>query len=567
MAGDRFSPGERWKPSAEQLTGFAEAADWVRNEKLSGGNRPFPIDDRDLVAVTVKNETGGDRRRFEIVGLENPVFAPQDSLATFQNRVALGGGVPSLPEHVRRFGVLLRPVAAGRLTKACVQGAVPVKLKVRDEAHEFARLVDGRTGYLESADAGVPVLWKDDAQYEDENGNVWALVLLGPRHEPLVPFRLEETLYPLDQAEATLLDDANGCVLENPSNPTRITARDLVDVMGPQVDPESAQGGLTQRESAPPGTCGWAQITSDADDANRPIYNIVSLGASCCGGSSASPSSSGSRSGSQPSGSDSSSQSASSDSHSSQSQPSGSTPSGTWPSGGSGGPPSGASGGLSSGASGGSGASGVSGGSGGSGASSASDASDNSGGGDSQDFGSGSSDESAASGSDSSASSGSAPSGSQPMPSQSESDSGSESESGSDKSTAIVPASWTHDKYTALFVEECPEVRFDDVMIATVAQRDGELPIDPRYCEVCEPGTLEVCGCAADAPIAVGAIIGSGGSAVVYRFARQRKKKEVRLVIRLTGVRKGFCGHRFPNRTREQFEANERFIQSAYPGA
>ncbi|MBN2218580.1 MAG: hypothetical protein JW719_14485 [Pirellulales bacterium] len=567
MAGDRFSPGARWKPSAEQLTGFAEAADWVRNEKLSGGNRPFPIDDRDLVAVTVKNETGGDRRRFEIVGLENPVFTPQDSLATFQNRVALGGAVPSLPEHVRRFGVLLRPVADGRLTKACVQGAVPVRLKVRDEAHEFARLVDGRTGYLESADAGVPVLWKDDAQYEDENGNVWALVLLGPRHEPLVPFRLEETLYPLDQAEATLLDDANGCVLENPSNPTRITARDLVDVMGPQVDPESAQGGLTLRESAPPGTCGWAQRTSDADDANRPIYNIVSLGASCCGESSASPSSSGSRSGSQPSDSDSSSQSASSDSHSSESQPSGSAPSGPWPSGGgsgaSGGLSTGGSGGLSTGGSGASGASGVSGGSGVSGASSASEASGGSGGGDSQDFGSGSSDESAASGSDSSASSGSALSGSQPMPSQSDSD----SDSGSDKSTAIVPASWTRDKYTALFVEECPDVRFDDVMIATVAQRDGELPIDPRYGEVCEPGTLEVCGCVADAPIAVGAKVSAGGSAVAYRFARQRTKKEVRLVIRLTGVRKGFRGHRFPNRTREQFEANERFIQSAYPGA
>jgi len=36
-------------------------------------------------------------------------------------------------------------------------------------------------------------------------------------------------------------------------------------------------------------------------------------------------------------------------------------------------------------------------------------------------------------------------------------------------------------------------------------------------------------------------------------------------VLRLTGIRRGFAGKRFPRRTREQFLANEAFINSAYP--
>jgi hypothetical protein len=37
------------------------------------------------------------------------------------------------------------------------------------------------------------------------------------------------------------------------------------------------------------------------------------------------------------------------------------------------------------------------------------------------------------------------------------------------------------------------------------------------------------------------------------------------VIVTLTGIRKGFLGRRFPNRTHEQFVANEQFINSAYP--
>ena len=128
-----------------------------------------------------------------------------------------------------------------------------------------------------------------------------------------------------------------------------------------------------------------------------------------------------------------------------------------------------------------------------------------------------------------------------------------------------MPASWSPTGYTALFIAEMPEVRFDDVITATVVEEDTLLPIDPRFMEVCEPGSVQVCGCAPDLPVAVGAVVED--DAVRVRLGARGEDQRVNLAIRLTGIRKGFNSHRFPDRTEEQFLANEEFIRSAYPGA
>ena len=133
----------------------------------------------------------------------------------------------------------------------------------------------------------------------------------------------------------------------------------------------------------------------------------------------------------------------------------------------------------------------------------------------------------------------------------------------SSKSTAIVPASFSRTGYAALFVLEAPEVRFDDVIVAEVRLRDTEIPIDPRFIEVCQANTIEVCGVSCDVPVAVGASV--KGGKVHVRFSTKSARKRARVVIRLTGIRRGFYGQRFPSRTKNQFEANERFINSAYP--
>jgi hypothetical protein len=109
-----------------------------------------------------------------------------------------------------------------------------------------------------------------------------------------------------------------------------------------------------------------------------------------------------------------------------------------------------------------------------------------------------------------------------------------------------------------------PEVRFDEVMRCTVSGTDlHTFDIDPRYLEVCEPGSVEVCGCVAQQPVNSHAY--ADGAKVRIRLADDVGTTIV--VVRLTGVRKGFSGERFPDRTEEQFVENEKFINSAYPPA
>lgn len=137
--------------------------------------------------------------------------------------------------------------------------------------------------------------------------------------------------------------------------------------------------------------------------------------------------------------------------------------------------------------------------------------------------------------------------------------------SSSSKDTAIVPASWSPTGYTALFVSEMPEVRFDDVMRVVVRKTEWQVTIDPMFREVCEPHSIDICGCVPHRPVPIGAVV-RDGTVVIYVDAKPQQLP-LMVTLRLTGVRRGFCGQRFPDRTHEQFVANEAFIQSAYPGA
>ena len=141
---------------------------------------------------------------------------------------------------------------------------------------------------------------------------------------------------------------------------------------------------------------------------------------------------------------------------------------------------------------------------------------------------------------------------------------GSTSDSGSDKSTAIVPMDW-HDKgYGALFTMESNEVLFEFVM------RDVKLEgtktvarIDDRFLAGCEPDSMVITGVSGDKAGSVGAVVEKNNvilSARPLPFLRPTK-----VTLKLTGVRKGFKHLDMPERSREQFVANEKFINSAYP--
>ena len=143
-------------------------------------------------------------------------------------------------------------------------------------------------------------------------------------------------------------------------------------------------------------------------------------------------------------------------------------------------------------------------------------------------------------------------------------DGGSTSDGGSDKSTAIVPMDW-HDKgYGALFTMESNEVLFEfvlrDVPVTGAATR---VRIDDRFLAVCEKDSMVVTGIAGDKAGSIGAVVEDNEvilSAWPLTFLRPTKA-----TLKLTGVRKGFRHLDMPERSKGQFTANEKFINSAYP--
>lgn len=720
-------PGDRWQPTAEVINDFQNAADYVRVIKDGVGPSPAPCFDRQQVIATLKNRSGRDCQRFDILGIDGPIFQPKDDEEVFTSRVGLEGVVPRVADHTTRFVVLLEPVPKidddpehperqeATLVKACLVGVVPVRLKVVLEWHPFAHIADDDTTRLVSDCVGYPILWKDAQENEDEYGNRWALVKIGGqapamgvwRNAGYLPvgaheqFRIAgvgadadhatvvvgwqptnrfgpdygvngsqgvppggfgvcqrsnelhvafadsallepgEHLGPVPGEGAVarhhpptcrtlgIIDSVNRIALAESCRPMQRfklmvplveCGTALAQIMGrfglsystldsylPDTVSDSlravAQSPLAVRNKEtgklfiPAGKCLNARYARAPGD----FWEAIDFSECSCDGSFSSSSSSSAPSTSvslsssgSPSSTSSSSIGSSSSGSPSQSRDSGSSSDVDSHSATSSDSPSSSSGSPSSGSSASSSSKSPS--SDGSRSSKSDSASQSSGSASesasrsesgselppepSDTFPStsgpsgsgsrgGSSDRSADS-SRSAASSGSGSDQTDPDNSNSghRSDSGSTGASasrGSDKSTAIVPASWSPTGYTALFIAESPEVRFDDVMVAKIVKADVDLPIDPRFIEVCAPDTVQVCGCVADIPVLVAAAV--DGDKVRMRFAEQDPDQVVQVVLRLTGIRKGFLGHRFPDRTGAQFKANERFIRRAYPDA
>jgi uncharacterized membrane protein YgcG len=136
--------------------------------------------------------------------------------------------------------------------------------------------------------------------------------------------------------------------------------------------------------------------------------------------------------------------------------------------------------------------------------------------------------------------------------------------SGSEKSSnAIVPAPWLPEGFCALATVESNQVLFDFLLSdVPLTGRRTVFPIDPRWIELCEPGTLRVAAAPnGDRPFPVCATVrGSSLHLTAWPLLRPGA-----VTLRLTGIRRGFRHWNLPARTREQFESNERSLASMYP--
>ncbi len=131
------------------------------------------------VVLTVRNDSGADADRFDVLGLGSPVFEPTDNKADFSRGVVMDAKTPDDPTHRGAFVVLLEPIADGAVGRAIVQGLAYVQVDISDnDIDEWAEIEDAETGNLKAGVTGsAKILWRASSA----TGVQWCVCLLGAK--------------------------------------------------------------------------------------------------------------------------------------------------------------------------------------------------------------------------------------------------------------------------------------------------------------------------------------------------------------------------------------------------
>jgi len=126
--------------------------------------------------ILVRNASGSDRERFDVLGVDVPVIDPASNEEAFKNRLALAGVVP-VAGHEGLFVVLAEPLASGAIGRAYAAGVCAVQIDVPDGEGEWrcAEITGGAMANLVAHPQGsASILWRAGG-----TGVQWAVVRLG----------------------------------------------------------------------------------------------------------------------------------------------------------------------------------------------------------------------------------------------------------------------------------------------------------------------------------------------------------------------------------------------------
>ena len=129
------------------------------------------------VVVKIKNNSGAARSRFDVLGIDGPLFDPATYPDSYKQQVSLKGITPAADTHEGNFAILLEPLAAGGIGRAAIAGMTIVKVNVPDEAaeaYDYAEIADATTGYLAKSETGSARV----VTIESGTGTKWAVVNL-----------------------------------------------------------------------------------------------------------------------------------------------------------------------------------------------------------------------------------------------------------------------------------------------------------------------------------------------------------------------------------------------------
>lgn len=169
----KVQSGERLRIPAAAYNAFVDVVrdQQARQRELSSDSSSAH---RSSGLVLVKNASGADRNRFDILGIDSPLFTPSASLDSFSNRVVLSGVTPTAT-HAGRFIILAEPLKANAIGTAWCAGVCPVKVDVQSTLHTAADIIPSSSASLRSSfDGTASILWK-----ESGTGTRWAIIRFG----------------------------------------------------------------------------------------------------------------------------------------------------------------------------------------------------------------------------------------------------------------------------------------------------------------------------------------------------------------------------------------------------
>jgi len=202
--------GEKLRIPASAYNAFVDAARWVQKHSAGELTGATPAH-RSAGIVLAKNQTGEDRRRFDVLGIDEPVILPDGNLDEFKNKVALAGVVPAVDDanprhdHTGKFMILQEPLAKDAVGRAIVAGVTPAQVRVVSDTDRFADIDIGACGALKSVPWGsTRILWKQSGL-----GVKWAVVRLGDRPKFAI-FELAGTWQSGPQCQTITSDAGSG---------------------------------------------------------------------------------------------------------------------------------------------------------------------------------------------------------------------------------------------------------------------------------------------------------------------------------------------------------------------
>ncbi len=170
----KVQPGDKLRIPAAAYNAFVDTAMDLRRRQQSQEQGATP-EQRQTGIILIRNDSGEDRARFDVLGVQSTVITPTDNPDAFKAKVVLAGVKPTEADHKGRFVVLLEPIKTGKIGRAVAAGVSVARVNVTDTDHKFADVSDNDSGQLKSTDSGAAaILWKESGM-----GVKWAVVRIG----------------------------------------------------------------------------------------------------------------------------------------------------------------------------------------------------------------------------------------------------------------------------------------------------------------------------------------------------------------------------------------------------